>query len=344
MADDDQGPSVPELPQQPTAPEPVVAPQASTPESASPAQVAPEGKKGRGRTWIVVGVVVAVVVLGVIGWYGYQLTTARSAAQDALAEATTLIESADQVVLEIDEIVRAEVTAAVGQQAADAQPKVDPATADLKAAITMLDEAKPDLRDEDVEQADALIASAEARIKMLAQATPILEANVAAGAAIDPAEKGWALALDGEKLADQSVAEYNKLTKDSVSKSATLTAQSEAKFKEAKTEFDKAHAAFPAAGLDVYIVYIDQKLAALALSRKADTAFLAGDNAKANEYSNQYNAKDKQVIELAKKLPDSPSAAIADAYEKLAGEPTKLYFEARAEATAADDALRALSE
>lgn len=343
MADDEQDPSIPTLPQQPAAPETVVAEQAP-PESASTVQVAQEGKKGRGRTWIVVGVLAAVVVLGVIGWYGYQLTTARSAAQDALAEATTLIESADRVVLEIDEIVRAEVTAAVGLQAADAQSKVDPATADLNAAITMLEDAKPDLRDEDVTQADALIASAEARIKMLSQATPILEANVAAGAAIDPAEKGWALALDGEKLADQSVAEYNKLTKDSVSKSATLTVQSEAKFKEAKTEFDKAQAAFPEAGLDVYIVYIDQKLAALALSRKADAAFIAGDNAKANEYSNQYNAKDKQVIELAKMLPDSPSAAIADAYEKLAGEPTKSYFEARAEATAADDALRALSE
>lgn len=344
MLDDDQGESVPQVPQQPAALESATTQPPATPAPTGPTQAAPEAKKGRGRTWIVVGVVVALVVLGVIGWYGYQLTTARSAAQDALTEATALIETADEVVLEIDEIVRAEVTAEVGQQAADAQPKVDPAAADLTAAITMLEDAKPDLRDEDIQQADALIASAEARLKMLDQATPILEANVAAGAAIDPAEQGWVLALDGEKLADQSVAEYNKLTKDSVSKSATLTAQSEAKFKEAKVEFDKAHTAFPEAGLDVYIAYIDQKLAALALSRKADAAFLAGDNAKANEYSNQYNAKDKQVIELAKKLPDSPSAAIADAYEKLAGEPTKLYFEARAEATAADDALRALSE
>jgi len=309
-----------------------------------PIQAPAETKKARGRTWIVLGVILALVVLGAIGWYGYQLTTTRSAAQDTLAEATALIESADKVVLEIDEIVRAEVTAEVGEQATDVQPKVDPAVADLDAAITMLDAVKPDLRDEDIERADALIASAEARLKMLEQAAPILEANAAAGAAIDPAEKGWALALDGEKLADQSVAEYNKLTKDSVSKSATLTAQSEAKFKEARTEFETAHAAYPAAGLDVYVVYIDQKLAALALSRKADQAFIAGDNAKANEFSNQYNAKDKQVIELAKKLPDSPSAAIADAYEKEAGEPTRLYFEARAEATDADAALRALSE
>lgn len=303
---------------------------------------APRARKG--RVWLIVGVTLALVVLAGIAFYGYRLNQARTKAADSLAEATALIESADKIVLEVDEVVRAEVTAEVGQKAKDASAKVPGASSDLDAAVSMLEAAKPDLSETDVKHADALIASAKARISMLEHAGPILDANAQAGSALGPAEEGWTLTLDAEKLADQSVAEYNKLTKDAVTKSQTLSTQAETKFNEARTKFETAHGAFPAAGLDVYMNYIDQKLAAIALSKKADTAFLGGDNAKANEFSNQYNAKDKEVIELAKKLPDSPSAAIATAYEKAAGEPTKLYFQARDEATKADDELRALTE
>lgn len=304
----------------------------------------PRGKKSLRGAWITVAVIVALALLGAVGWYGYQAKVTRSAASDKLAKAMALIEKADEVVLEIDEVVRAEVTANVGRKAAEAKTKLDGASADLDSAITMIEQAKPDLSEAEVLRADALAKSAKARIAMLEQAGPILDANVAAGSAIDPAQEAWTLMLDAEKIADDSVKEYNKLTKDAVSKSATLTVSAEVKFKESRVKFDEAHKAFAAAGLDVYLTYIDQKLAALALSRQADTSFVAGKNAQANEYSNQYNVKDKQVIELAKKLPVSPSAAIADAYEKQAGEATKTYFQAREEATNADDELRALSE
>ncbi len=315
----------------------------TTPGQNGPEAPEPVGKKSH-ALWITLGVVFGLALLGGVGWYGYQLNATRSAASDQLREATGLIEDADVVVLEIDQVVRAEITAQVGEDAALALPKVDTAAADLDAAAVMLEAARPDLTDADVVRADALIASAVARLKMLEQATPILEANQAAGAAISPAEEGWILALDGEKFADEAVKEYNKLTKAAVSKSATLTVQAEAKFKEAKAKFDEANKAFEAAGLVVYVTYIDQKLAAIAISKQADAAFTAGNNAKANEYSNQYNAKDKQVIALAKTLPKSPSTLIATAYETQAGDPTKAYFQAREEATQADDELRALTE
>ncbi|MDO8986653.1 MAG: hypothetical protein Q7V14_00315 [Coriobacteriia bacterium] len=340
--------SVPET--QPAPEEPTVAVETPAPAAAVVADEEPRGrrssagKRGLGGVWITLAVIVALAILGAVGWYGYQAKVTRSAASEKLAEATGLIESADEVVLQIDEVVRAEVTANVGRKAAEAKTKFDGASADLDSAITMLEQAKPDLSEAEVLRANALANSAKARITMLGQASPILDANVAAGSAIDPAQEAWTLMLDAEKIADESVKEYNKLTKDAVSKSATLTVSAEAKFKESRLKFDEAHKAFGAAGLDVYLTYIDQKLAALALSRQADTSFVAGNNAQANEYSNQYNVKDKQVIELAKKLPASPSAVIADAYEKQAGEATKAYFQAREEATSADDELRALSE
>lgn len=302
------------------------------------------GKKGRGRVWVIVAVVLGLAAVGAGGWYGYRLSAERSAAQQKLSDATRLVESADKVVIEVDEVVRAEVTAEVGAKAAAAKPKVATATSDLEAALTMIDEAKPGLNEADAAHADALAASAEARVRMLEQAAPILDANAAAGEAIGPSETGWTAMLEGEKLADDAVKEYNKLTKDAVSKSASMTVQAEAKFKTAREEFDAAHQAFPAAGLDIYVQYVDLKLAAMAFSKQANAAFLAGDNAKANGYSNQYNTKDKEVVEFAKKLPESPSAAIAAAYESQAGAATTKYFQAREEATKADDELRALTE
>lgn len=323
-------------PAAPAQPAPAMAPSAEAPA----APIAPPRKR-RGA-WFWLGLVVALAVLAAIGWFGYRGATARNRAVADLAEATTRLEAADAVVVQIDEVVRAQVDEATGAKARDANDKLPQAKTDLAAALDLIDTARPDLPDNQLTRADALKASSEARVAMLEQAGPILEANISAAEALTPATEGWTLLSDAEKLADQAVVEYNKLSKDSVAKSQTLTTQAETKLKDARTKFDTADKAFPDAKLVVYVNYIDEKLALLALSKKADVAFTSGNNAQANEYSNQYNAKDKQVVELAKKLPASPSKAIADAYDKAAGDATTAYFKARDAATKADQELRGI--
>lgn len=301
-----------------------------------------EGRTRRSWPLIVVLVIALAATAGGAVW-GYGIYTARTGAVTQLAEATERLEVADTVVIEVDEVVRAPVEPALAQKASDAKDKIDGALGDLSSAVELIDGARADLPDDEVERADALRASAEARRLMLEHAGEILDANIAAAAALAEANPAWDLVLEAEKLADDAVVEYNKLTKDAVAKSKDLGTQAERTFQEAKAKFESAEKAFPDATLEQFVDFVSKKLALIALSKQADEAFLAGKNAQANEFSNQYNAKDKELSEAAKQLPESPSAAIAEAFEARASDASEAYFQAREEATKADANLRRIT-
>ena len=305
------------------------------------AAVTPPPKKKRFTVWVWILFVVAMLLAAGGALYGYQLVLDRSAATENLDEATALVEKADEVVLEVDDIILTPIDPAVGERAAAALETTTQATADLEEAIRLIDEAMPDLPDEEIDRAQALRDSAEARVAMLTLATPILQANVKAAEAMTPAMEGWDLLLEAEELSDQAVTEYNKLTKDAVRKSKTLTESSQKKTTEAKAKFEAAAVAYPEAEFTPYIEYCDAKLAALAISIKADDAYLADKPEEANKLSDDYNKADKALVEQAKGLPDSPADVISEAYEAEAGETTEVYFVARERATEADDRLRA---
>ncbi|MHB9004359.1 MAG: hypothetical protein ACYC6C_09910 [Coriobacteriia bacterium] len=299
----------------------------------------------RRATWpLVIALVVAFAVLAGIGFLVYRETTAKNEAMRQLAEATDRLEAADEIVIEVDEVVRARVEPSLGERAADAKDKLGEALGDLSSARSIIAAARNELPEEEVERADALDKSAEARQEMLEHAEGILDANIKAAAALGDANAGWDLVLEGEKIADAAVVEYNKLTKAAAIKSQDLSVQAERKLTDGRVKLESAEKAFPEAAIETFVDYVNQKLALIAISKQADAALIAGKNAQANQYSNQYNAKDKEVIALAKKLPDTPSAAIATAFENVAGKANQAYFQAREEATQADERLRDITE
>lgn len=295
----------------------------------------------RRTTWpLIVALVVAVAVLIGIGLFVYRETTARNEAIRQLAEATDRLESADEVVIEVDEVIRAKVEPSLGERASEALDRLEGALDDLSSAREIIAASRDELPDEELARADALDESAAARERMLEHAEDILETNVKAASALGDANAGWDLVLEGEKISDAAVAEYNKLTKEAATKSRDLSIQAERKLTDGRVKLEAAETAFPEAALEAFIDYVNKKLALIAISKQADAALIEGKNAQANQFSNQYNAKDKELIELAKKLPDTPSAAIAAAYETQAGEANQEYFQAREEATQADERLR----
>jgi hypothetical protein len=299
----------------------------------------------KGRTALfVVAVIVALGVIVAAGVYGYRETTARRAALDQLAEATTLVLRADETVLATDEIVRAEITTDLASQISEVASDVPEAIGDLRSALDLIGTAKQNLDEERLAEADALAASATARIDMLDLVGPILEVNSKAAGALEPARNAWDRLAKGEELMDKAVAEYNKLTKDAVEASRTLSDQAEVEYKAARDGFAVAHEAFPEAGLDAFVKFAENKIALVGISKQADAAYLAGKLVEANTISDSFNAKDKELVEEAKKLSDTPETAIAAAYERLAGEPTTAYFAARDEATKADAALERVTQ
>lgn len=299
-----------------------------------------EAKRDR-TVWsvLIVAGLVVVVVAGIAGW---RVMSARLESARQLDSALVLVESADRTVIAVDEVVRAEVTPAVGQKAAELSPTISTATGQLSDAVKLIDAARPDLNDKERRKAALLRTTAKAKLAMLEQAPVILAANVKVAQSIPLAEKAWEQTVAAGKLADEAVASYNKLTKAGAQISAVKNAQAEKGFISARDLFSQTATAFPEAGMDRYITYVDQKLAQVAISRKSDAAYLAGNLVLANSYIAAYNAADAKAIALVKALPTTPMVAIADAYKRVADSATDTYYEARTKASDADQALQAM--
>ena len=291
--------------------------------------------------WTVL-IVLGVVVLAIAGTLGWAVMSDRLESAKKLDSATVLVESADRAVIAIDEVVRAELTAEIGRKARELEPTIAPAKRQLEDAVALVDAAYPHLNDTERRRARLLRTTANAKIQMLEQAPTILTANVKAAQAQPLADDAWARTFAADKLADSAVASYNKLTKVGVQASAVNNAKAEQGFKEARDLFSQAATAFPEAGMDRYVAYVDQKLVVVSISRKSDAAWLAGKLAEANAQIATYNAADAKGVAMAKALPASPATAIADAYKAMADAATEAYFEARMRASAADQELKAL--
>lgn len=287
-------------------------------------------------------VAMVLVSLGVAGILGWRSVSAHLDAAKRLDQATVMVESADRSVIAIDEVIRAELTPAVGRKAREIGPAVVRAKRQLSDALELIDRATPKLNDEERRRADLLRTTAEAKISMLEQAPTILSANVKAAEAQPLAEDAWARTVAADKLADSAVSSYNKLTKAGVQVSAVGNAKAEQGLKQARDLFSQAATAFPEAGMSRYVAYVDQKLVQVAISRQSDAAWLAGRLARANTLIAAYNAADARGVAMAKTLPATPATAIADAYKKAAETATDAYFEARRRASAADQRIKAL--
>lgn len=292
---------------------------------------------GRKRSWLVILIgVLIVVALAALSYWAYQTVVERRLAVERLERATQLVEDADVVVIEVDEIVRTPIESSVGVRADAALDMIPGARGDLEEATSLIALATPALSEEDSAAAAALGGSADARLEMLKYGDTILRANSQAASAMEHALSGWDLIIEAEKLSDDAVKEYNKLTDASVKQSKKLAGEAKAKAAEAKTSFEKAQEALPEADYSAYIAYADAKIAALGLSINADDAYLADKPTEANKFNDQYNEAEKKLIAMAKALPASPVEPIKTAYEAAAADATEQYYAARDRATASD--------
>ena len=290
-------------------------------------------------------VLVAMLLVGLLALLafavlGYQTFTARLEAARKLDEARTLVEEADEIVVDIDEVVRAKVEPSLAARAEAAAEDVDKADALLARAVSLTDQARPDLNDDEREQAALLRASATTRRALLAIAPEILSANAQSAAALTPADEGWTALLEAEKLSDQAVKSYNKLTKAGVRTSRSLNRQAAEKLATAKERFEEAESAFEEAPFEDYVAYLGVRIRLNKLSQSSDKAWLADKFERANRVIREYNKLDAKAVKLASALPASPDAAVATAYARVADALTERYYAARDKALAADRAFR----
>lgn len=285
----------------------------------------------------VVSAVVAVLAAAVVGlavWF-----RGTKADQD-LDQAVALIESADRLVLEVDQVIRSQVTSQSTAPASRAATRAAEAAALLERAVASIDEVLPRLRGDGPGRATDLREAATSRLDMLAQAPSILDVTIKAASALPLARTSWDHVLAADRLSDRAVASYNKLTAEGVRRSQRLNKQAARELAAAREGFAKAEAVFPEAGFERYLAYVDLRIQLNGLSQRSDADWLAGRLEQANVAIASYNELDARAVAAAKELPASPEKAIADAYTALAGPATDEYYRARARATAADARLR----
>lgn len=300
--------------------------------------------RDRRRWWLIAGAVAGVALVALLGVVGYRLFASQVDAARKLDRAAVLVEEADAIVVQVDGVVRSNVTTGLADSAQAASEQVPEGVALLEKAQGLIAVAEEKGTAGDRERAQLLSEATDARLDMLGQAPAILSLNIQAAEALGYARSGWDLVLEADRLSDSAVAAYNKLTKAGVRESSRLNKEAAAKLAEAREQFVKAEAAFPQVDFEAYLDYIDTRIELNELSQQSDEAWLKKKTSKANSIIAQYNALDQKSVAQAQALPPSPEQAIAETYETEAQAATNAYYDARDAATAADKALRQSSE
>lgn len=282
---------------------------------------------------------VALVAAGVVGLVH---STRVSRATGKLDSAVSALSAGERTVVAVDAVLQAQITPELETSATAALAALPAARREVGRAVTLITAATPDLAPDDRTYAVALKQAAAARVTMLAQAEPVLAANAQAARALRPARLAWASVASAQRYSDDAVANFNKHTKGGVTISKKRSAAALALLAAARSQLTSASAAFPQADMKPFSSYIAARSALLKRSIAIDTLWLSGKVAQANAALPAYGKQEAAVIAQGRKLPGTPTAAIADAYESRATSATDAYFAARDRARAADSKVRSL--
>lgn len=313
--------------------------EAPAPEPVAPEPVAPAPDRPRARLAATIALALLVIALAVAAGVAYRHIQARQQAQARFDATARLIAQADEPILRIDDVVRSEVSSATAAAAEEALEDVLAADALLVQAVAELEGLPPRISDDDLAYAGAFAEAIATRRQLLADTQPVLEMDRRASGVIEPAREAWELVAQAEKLSDQSIAEFNKHTKAGVQQSTALSNQAEGLLTTTQSLLATVTAGMPEAKMDSFISYAGGKLGLLDRSKKIDATWLSGKIADANKLLDAYNTEEKRLAELAKSLPESPTAVIVEAYKALTEEPTERYFTSRDAVRAADQHL-----
>lgn len=298
---------------------------------------APPARPGGRRAWLWVLVALLAIGLAVGGFFAYAAWDRTRDARTALARASALLEGAEVDLLTVDQAIQVQISSVTTTQAVEAAGLADDVHADAVEASEIITDALPNLPDDQLDLAEALRESADARAEMMEIAPAILEADAEAAEAIVYADQAVAEIKAAEELSAQAAAEFNKHTADAVRASDGLSVQAEAKLNSAASLLATATASFEGADFTPFKSYIDAKLGLIALAKEIDALWLAGDVAGSNTKLAAYNQRDAEIVAMAQALPASVRDPIANAYDARTAEALDEYFEARERARIAGE-------
>lgn len=302
--------------------------------------------RGKTLTRVIIAIAVVVAFAALVA-YGFRWVSANERvreARDGVESAARLLDAAEDDLLVVDRAVQADVSSEIATQAADALVLVSAVATELADATTMIEGAMPGLPEADMPLAGALLQSAEARTVMMEEAPAILEADIKAAHAIELADRALEEIKAAETLSVQATAEFNKHTEAGVRASNDASVKAETHLTAARSLLASATAEFAYADYSAFTAYVDAKIALVGISKEIDKLWLAGKVEESNKRLAAYNARDVEVVAMAKELPESVRDPIADAYKAATDEAVGRYFGARERARAAGDRVQEIRD
>lgn len=293
--------------------------------------------------------VAGAVALGVGGMALMNYLEEQQTTRGQLMGFIGMVEEADTIVLEFDELVVTQINEGMGALGTEAlessynEMKDDLAQAyeDLTRAKVLVEQVLIDLSDpNDIEAANQAIASINARLNMIEIGQIIVEEMIAGQTAAQEAAAGWASLLAGDDAAREAASLVSNMSVESVQASMERSTDALEAFRVAHEKLSQAAAAYESVDVSAYVTYAATRVEAQEHALASDQAYLDRNKEVLAAEADAYNQLDAAAVELAKSLDGDPGTLIEE-YLSAALEPTiASYSSERSQAGSADAILR----
>lgn len=286
---------------------------------------------------IVVVVAISLALLVAAGTYLYRDYQKNQANMNQLGGAVSLVTEADTTLLLLDEVVEQPFAEGAEEKRAEVTEKLEQTIISLDEADELARAASAELKDaNEKEIANQTVATIDARKTLVDTGSQMMAVASATTEATTHLDAAWQYMLDANEKAREAAALVTETTEENVQASKDKTNEALAALEQARAELTAAQNVLPAVDVSAYSTYIDKRAEAFGYAIASDDAFLARNKEEAVAQNDAYNKADAEAAELAKDLPDVPSAIAQSAYEAEVEELSKTYATARSQAATAD--------
>jgi hypothetical protein len=286
------------------------------------------------RVTIAGALVLVLLLLGL--WPGIK---GRMEAAEQMTQAEALLGQANGTVAHIQGTVDTQLSAQAEPSVPSVVAEILVARRELLAAQKLIDQAMPHLTNEEQHRASLMKDTAQARLVMIQGAPSILMASVKAVQAKTLGDRAWRLTLLAGNVEARAARNYSAQSASRVESAAVAMQAVTGQLAEARGLYSQAASAFPDAGFERYVAYIDQRRRQAAQLEDSAVAWLGGNRAQAAEDFAAYQVSAAKSAKVLATLPPAPGNATGTAFRKVAGRAADAYDNARQEALRADRAL-----
>jgi len=299
----------------------------------------------RRRARIVSTAIIGVVLVGLLGFGGYQAYLYVSDQMDnvnLLHKAIDEVAESDDVLVAVDDFFQKPFDEDSVKDAENLKGRIPDARKKLESAREHAQRSQQELNEvtRDKETSEALLLSIEARERLYNTAEQKLDEDIAAKNAADYLDDAWSKMQQANALLSEQALIISDTTNENVDTSTKYLTEAKDLFTQARADLDEVLKTYESVNLEISYQYIDKRLEAIEFALTSNEAILIQDRKTAETNNERYNKADRESVELAKQLPDSFNQPVVDVYTQRIATLDSDYAQARQEIGTYDATIR----